>query len=305
MFRSNFLALLTGFLCCYAGNASSHNIVNYTHSNYAVVNAEHNQSHIIYHSTKYQWQSSSYKQECIPPTYPISVCFNGSCPIGASTDNYLVNHEIFVLSSNRHTKFADWIAYRVEKDNINGENNSRHWRKDPCIPEEYTLSPKDYSKASATCGYDRGHQAPLADFTNSPLAENANFLSNITPQQAQLNQRGWERLETAERKLTDSYNTIYVLTGPYYIKGESLCQLPARKDVVIPSGYWKVIVAGDKATHKYAYAAFIFKQSDADKNYCANRLANLDKIESLTKLNLFPDYNSFDSNSELIAKLKC
>jgi len=104
-----------------------------------------------------------------------------SCPLGADDTNFLVDYTIFFLSANRETKFVDWVAYQVEVDNLSGGTHSRNWKRDPDIPFAFTLSPSDYKGASTTFRYDRGHQAPLADFSNHPDWLKINYLSNITP----------------------------------------------------------------------------------------------------------------------------
>ncbi len=56
-------------------------------------------------------------------------CLHG-CPAGAPVTNDLIVREIYVLSSNDTTKFADWVAYRVTEDTI-GPTQSRNWKADP------------------------------------------------------------------------------------------------------------------------------------------------------------------------------
>jgi endonuclease G len=58
-------------------------------------------------------------------------CLYG-CPAGAPVTNDLIVREIYVLSSNDTTKFADWTAYRVTEDTI-GPTQSRNFKKDPLL----------------------------------------------------------------------------------------------------------------------------------------------------------------------------
>jgi endonuclease G len=214
-----------------------------------------------------------------------------------------VNHEIFTLSSNRTTKFADWVSYTVESSNISGPTRSRNWKKDPSIPDQDTLSPNDYAEAITACGYDRGHQAPLASFSNNTSWANSNYLSNITPQMAELNQGSWGRLEDAERKLSLKYSKVYVVTGPYYT-GETMCTLPKSAiPVVIPNGYWKVISIVDRSGNSQP-VSFMFKQ-DTPRNakYCDN-MTDLNSIKAKTKLDILPIRYDLN-NSELVADLGC
>lgn len=218
-----------------------------------------------------------------------NLCFNNNCPVGASEDNYLVDHDIFILSSNRITKFADWVGYKIDYANLNGPSRHRTWMQDPLINSEDTLSPNDYDGAAATCGYDRGHQAPLGDFTNNSSWSNTNYLSNITPQLADLNQGAWNSLEIAERKLASKYGQIYVVTGPYY-QNKDMCKLPKSKtNEVIPNGYWKVIsVIDDNGNEEHI--AFAFKQETKRKDSYCNHIVELDSLNELTSLNILPKH---------------
>ena len=49
-----------------------------------------------------------------------------SCPTSMSSENILVQHDILLLSNNIHTKFSDWVAYKVHSDNLSGGKRSRN-----------------------------------------------------------------------------------------------------------------------------------------------------------------------------------
>lgn len=230
-------------------------------------------------------------------------CLNGCCPEGAPNDNYLVNQNIFTLSANKTTKFADWVSYIVEPQNVSGPSRTRTWKKDPNIPAIDTMSPNDYTDANATCGYDRGHQAPLAAFSNNDLWANTNYLSNITPQMAALNQGSWERLEDAERKLLSKYTKVYVVTGPYYT-GEPMCGLPKSSvPAIVPNGYWKVVSVVDSAGHSQSVAFMFSQNTERTAKYCDYR-TTISSVQSKTGLNVLPNKQDAYSNT-LVADLGC
>ena len=137
------------------------------------------------------------------------------CPLGTPPTNDLIIRDIYALSSNDNTKFADWVAYKLTPDMLEGTPKTRNWKTDPWLDDNETLEPNDYKDISSA-NYDRGHQAPLADFKGTQFWEQANFLSNITPQSNELNQGPWEKLEEFERKMAKKFSLVYVLTGPVY-----------------------------------------------------------------------------------------
>lgn len=215
-------------------------------------------------------------------------CLHG-CPSGASATNDLVVREIYTLSSNDRTKFADWVAYRVTRETV-GPSGGRSWRSDPWLGEPETLEPDDYEDAPEALSIDRGHQAPLAAFSGTPFAADTNLLSNITPQRSALNQASWQRLEAEERRFVQRSDptapspALYVLTGPLYERPMPPMPMPGGYERHrVPSGYWKVL-----ATEDGRMTAFIFDQ-DAPRSadHCAFRVA-LEAVEIRADLTLFP-----------------
>ena len=230
-----------------------------------------------------------------------ALCFLNHCPTGSPKDNFLVNHQIYILSSNRETKFADWVAYVVKKNNLNGPSRERNWKQDPLIEEKFTLSPKDYIGAAKACHYDRGHQAPLASFSNSPYWEKTNYLSNITPQKAELNQGAWVKLEKAIRRLASDGAAIYVVTGPIYQHGVPMCHLPRKPNLAIPTAYFKVVFKSEN--QGVSYAAFIMSQHAKQNATMCQFAVSLKKVREMTKLKFLN--SSIHRNETLLKPLGC
>ncbi|NQY43958.1 MAG: DNA/RNA non-specific endonuclease [Legionellales bacterium] len=214
------------------------------------------------------------------------------CPAKNNSNNIIIDHGIITLSYNIETKFSDWVAYRVNKNNLHGKTKQRNWQQDPMLPEEYALHPKDfYRLSSPPLHCDRGHQAPLASFSNNPNWYKTNYVSNITPQKSKLNRGIWAKLESKVRKLATSYETIFVLTGPYYEKQYKL-QLPyASKPHKIPAGYWKIII--NNTTNPIRVSAFLFPQEPINNDTYCHYLTNISNITTKTDLQFF-DYQSLE-----------
>ena len=47
------------------------------------------------------------------------------CPNGSPVTNDIIIRDIYILSSNDSTKFADWIAYHITKDIIGQGLNTK------------------------------------------------------------------------------------------------------------------------------------------------------------------------------------
>lgn len=253
--------------------------------------------------------SISRRQASVPVV--VSAHCLAGCPRGGSSTNRVIHRRSHVLSHNRHTKFADWVAYVIRPASF-GPSRRRVWRSDPDIPASETLEPDDYRGAHAGLGTDRGHLAPLAGFAGAPEWWVTNYLSNIAPQKSALNRGPWARLEQAIRKLATSPGVegIHVSTGPLHER--HMPKLPnADEPHLIPSGFWKLVAIG--TPDKMEAIAFIMDQELArDADFCGTgQRVDLPSLERRTGLRLFPglDDRAFakvlESAPSMAARLGC
>ena len=223
----------------------------------------------------------------------------GGCPTGTPETNDLVLREIYALSNNEQTKFADWVAYRVTRETIGTSDSlDRVWRNDELLDGDQTLEEDDYDGAFRALRTDRGHQAPLASFAGTHFWRVTNILSNITPQKSALNQGPWVRLESAVRDAAYASRQVFVVTGPTFDPGEEALILPgADEPHSVPTGYFKV-VADDSGR----LTAFHFDQdSPRGMDYC-EAIVSLEDVEAASGLALFPlepDWPSGNLNTRL------
>ena len=227
-------------------------------------------------------------------------CLAG-CPLGTPATNDLVVREIYALSNNGDTKFADWVAYRVTSETIGTSNSlQRLWQSDDLLDADKTLEASDYRGANRALGTDRGHQAPLASFAGTHFWRVTNILSNITPQKSSLNQGPWLHLESAVRDAAYKWREVYVVTGPIYDPNGDAMQLPgADEPHSVPTGYFKVV-----ANRAGRVAAFMFDQDVAkDLDHCSG-ITTLEEIEKASGLNIFPNEPGWP-NGSLETELGC
>lgn len=238
--------------------------------------------------------------------------FNGY-PYGTPATNDLIIRDVYAMSNNDATKFADWVAYRLTVHEVFGELEiERKWRADPWLADEETLEPTpsskdDYKSANSTLKVDRGHQAPLASFKGSRYASQTNYLSNITPQKSALNQGPWKNLEEQVRDIVRTGKTVYVMTGPIY--GSEMPSLPnANEAHKIPSAYWKVVILVT-GQNSFEHAAFIMTQESGRRDAVLSKLTTIDEVEKQSGLDLLwelPDTEEqaveSDKNSSWAAK---
>jgi endonuclease G len=131
-------------------------------------------------------------------------------------DTTIVCHTKYVLSHNNAAKGPDWVLEHLTAEQVSGGNTrpKLKFQPDPFLPESGRAVDDDYIKS----GFDRGHQAPSADFSeNVDWMKESFLLSNIVPQVgAGFNRDIWATLEGHVRNLTISRGELYVITGPVY-----------------------------------------------------------------------------------------
>src|SRR5690606_42067521 len=70
------------------------------------------------------------------PTEIYTLSLHDALPISSRKHkNQIVRRNIYVISNNPETKFADWAAYRFSRDTI-GKSKRTRWKADPEIPPE-------------------------------------------------------------------------------------------------------------------------------------------------------------------------
>lgn len=181
--------------------------------------------------------SSKSQRLQLAPSSAVDNCSVG-CPSGGN--ELTLNRQAYTLNNNGSTKFANWVAYKITKETP-ASGRPRNWKTDPDVPAGETLNPVDYNGASVALKIDRGHQANLASMGGVTDWQTLNYLTNITPQKADLNQGAWARLEDQERNLSKApdVDAVYVATGPLYEK--NIGSLPGTNKIhTIPSGYLRI-----------------------------------------------------------------
>jgi endonuclease G, mitochondrial len=160
---------------------------------------------------------------------------------------------------------------------VQNVKRSDNFQPDPELPSGERAELSDY-RAS---GYDRGHMAPAADFEAGQIQMDQSFyLSNMVPQNGEMNRGVWARLEGATRDCARQLGGLYILTGPIF-SGRARTIGPDK--VAVPSALYKVVVSGA------AVRAFVLpNRSLPDTSSFAQYETPLADVQSATGLTFFP-----------------
>jgi len=220
-----------------------------------------------------------------PEIYCKHFCYG--YPVGAPASNDLIIRDLYALSNNDNTKFADWVCTYTTWHEVDGDLDlERNWRNDPWLDPSETLEakPTNQDDYRGQKEYDRGHLAPLASFKGSRFASQVNYYSNIVPQRPDLNRGPWEALEEKTRDLVRKYDSAWVMCGPLY--EAPMPPLPnADEPHRVPSGFWKIVAVQEGAT--LHVAAFVMEQTTARKSPAIDHLTTVDEVERRSGLDFF------------------
>lgn len=173
------------------------------------------------------------------PNLPMKVPFSNEPEI-------ILSREQYVISYNKNKRAPNWVAWKLESGQMGSSGRSNNFTKDIELDNYLTLhSPNslpavDHTEYKGSC-FDRGHQIPSADRTDSIKNNQTTFyMSNMVPQTPFLNRISWAHLEQYSRDLVQKQGKkLYVIAGPVY--DEDFGAIGANRDIQIPSKEFKII----------------------------------------------------------------
>ena len=218
-----------------------------------------------------------------------------------STDKQgqIIQHTGYTLSYNNQMRTPQWVAWELTKAETRGEEErSSEFQTDP-----YVIGTKvetyDYSRS----GYDRGHMAPAGDMKWDKQAMQESFyMSNICPQDHNLNKGDWNDLEIKTREWARRYGKAYVVCGPIYQKGKKIKYIGNNR-VAVPHAFFKAILIYQK--NKPMIMGFYF-ENKAGHQSLKDYLVSIDELETMTDMDFFsllPDEIEDDIENKVVYKL--
>lgn len=205
--------------------------------------------------------------------------------------DYVINKEVFTICYDKDNKIAKWVGYELTKEELSVHRKREdNFQEDTSIPSSFRATLYDYKRS----GYDRGHLAPNADIDLTEKTQQESFLlSNIVPQNSELNRFGWNELEKYIRNLAIKNERIFVITGA--ISGNKTIGI---NRVNIPSELYKIIYIPEKNIG----ISFLVPNIDIDKKAIFSLTNEINFIELKTGSIFFPEIkdSSFKKNKKIL-----
>ena len=198
----------------------------------------------------------------------------------AGRTEQIISHTGFIISYNSDWKIPNWVAYELTKEKVEGTvPRYDSFLPDPEVPLDKSANTYDYSNTS----WDRGHMAPAGDMKWSEQAMKESFyLSNICPQNKNLNGGVWHDLEIQIRELARQKGNIYIVCGPIVSKQPKT--IGANK-VAIPDAFFKVLLQNNN--NEWSAIAFMFANESGRKPLSTYAMS-VEDIQIITDIDFFP-----------------
>ncbi|XP_067826063.1 endonuclease G, mitochondrial [Heptranchias perlo] len=163
--------------------------------------------------------------------------------------SHIKSRESYVLAYDPRTRNAQWVLEQLDEVRLGQACSDRgrcEFREDESVHEYHRARNGDFKGS----GFDRGHLAAAANHRHSQKCMDDTFyLSNVVPQNPNLNQNAWNNLEKYCRSLTKYNKNVYVCTGPLYLprmepdgKMYVKYQVIGKNNVAVPTHIFKVVI---------------------------------------------------------------
>ncbi len=193
----------------------------------------------------------------------------------------LVEHEGFTLLFDTRTMCPLWVAWELTADETRGRVTRQgvDFKADESVPEQYQVEMWDYNGGQ----YGRGHMCPAGDMKWSKEAmQDCHYMTNICPQNAELNKVWWEHLERACRQWARQDGAVQIVCGPVF--SDNPKRFGKKHKVAVPKGFYKVVLSLKEGREKAL--GFYYTNDDAPQPM-EDAVRSVDDIEQLTGIDFF------------------
>lgn len=203
----------------------------------------------------------------------------------------------YKTSYNKETRTPNWVGWALTSEHTDGEyaRKGHSFIEDLDVPLPRAI-PADIRESE--CGYQRGHMCPAGDNKWSYKAQKDAFLmTNICPQNGNLNQHDWKYLEEACREWAKKYDKIYIVAGPIFYSNKY--KTVGERKVAVPDAFFKVVLRVGKTSETTKAIGFIYaNQTGHHKmNYYVR---SVDEVEEASGMDFF--YQLDDKTENLIER---
>lgn len=188
----------------------------------------------------------------------------------------------FIISYDVVKLCPYYVCWSLTPERAYGKvQRADNFHGDPVMNDRTRVETFDYNGS----GYDRGHMCPAGDNKNTTKAMDESFyMTNICPQNHNLNTGLWNDLEMQCRSWAKNYGTIYICCGPIF-DNNSPKTIGQRKNlkIAVPDRFFKVVLALGRVPKAIGFI-FPNKACSGDMRDYA---VSVDNVEKEAKMDFF------------------
>ena len=206
--------------------------------------------------------------------------------ISDTIPSLLLERYCYSVSYNKFTRQPNWVMWQLTGEHVMKRKDGvwNEYREDPELPSEVRSTLDDY----ASSGYDRGHMCPGGDCNWDDEGRDETFLlSNMCPQNLNLNRGDWKEIEIACRNWAKQFGSIYIVCGPIFLKSQKHKRIGPNQ-IPVPEAFFKVVLCAEPSNPKGI--GFICRNTDGNrkKDFYVNSIR---QVERVTGYKFFPNLN--------------
>ena len=188
----------------------------------------------------------------------------------------------YTVSYNPDLCIPNWVAWELNKEKlVERESRNSKFMPNPKLPEDKAVTTKEYTGS----GWDRGHMCPAGDNKYHWRAMNESFyMTNICPQNHNLNRGDWKELEEACRRWAE-VEPVYIVCGPINYRTPKYGYIGKTFKIRVPDAFFKVVLTGMQSGKPRAIG-FIYK-NEAGNNKRDKYVNSVDEVERIASMDFF------------------
>lgn len=195
---------------------------------------------------------------------------------------FLLFKSQFIISYDVVKYCPYYVCWSLTPNRASGKvQRSDNFHGDPVMNDKTRVETYDYNGS----GYDRGHMCPAGDNKNTVKAMDESFcMTNICPQNHNLNVGLWNDLEMQCRSWAKNYGTLYICCGPIF-DSDNPKTIGQRRNmkIAVPDRFFKVILTLGRVPKAIGFI-FPNKACSGDMRDYA---ISVDKVEKETNMDFF------------------
>lgn len=191
----------------------------------------------------------------------------------------ILHRKGYTTSYNKNNRIPNWTAWHLPGSHATGPYKRKgvSYREDEDVPIPRATT-FDYQQS----GYDRGHMCPAGDNKwDAQAIQDCFLLTNMCPQNHNLNGGDWNELEMKCRKWAVQYGDVYIVCGPilYRQKHKTI----GKAKIVVPEAFYKVVL---RMSPEPAAIGFIYKNEDGNRPM-GDYINTVRQVERITGIDFF------------------